>query len=70
MCLPCAYHVFTVTVEKLKAFLTILLVSEYAGLTRQVSRVQTIFTSGCDNKALNSSDKFAKVRQLLTNNAF
>ena len=28
-------HMFTMTVEKLKAFLSILLVSEYAGLTRQ-----------------------------------
>ena len=78
---------FTITLEKLKAFLTILLVSRYAGLPRQemywerredchklvVSAMMTkIEFLECkrylhltDNNALNSSDKFAKVRPLL-----
>ena len=79
-------HMFTMTAEKLKTFLTILLVSRYAGLPRQemywerredchnlvVSAVMTKtefleckrYLHLTDNNALNSSDKFAKVRPL------
>ena len=74
----------TITVEKLKAFLTILLVSGYVGQPRQemywerredchnlvVSAMMTKteflefkrYLHLADNNALNSSDKFAKVR--------
>ena len=79
-------HLFTMTVEKLKVFLTILLVSEYAGLSRQdmywerregchnlvviAMMTKTEFLEckrylyQIDKNALNSSDKFAKVRLL------
>ena len=79
-------HMFTMTVEKLKSFLAILLVSRYAGLPRQemywerredchnlvVSAMMTKtefleckrYLHLADNNALNSSDKFAKVRPL------
>ena len=79
---------FTMSVEKLKAFLTILLVSGYVGLPRQemywerrkdyhnlvvsammrktefleCKRYQYLHRA--DSNALNSSDKFAKVRPL------
>ena len=79
-------HLFTMTVEKLKVFLMILLVSEYAGLSRQdmywerregchnlvviAMMTKTEFLEckrylyQIDKNALNSSDKFAKVRLL------
>ena len=79
-------HMFTMTVEKLKAFLTILLVSGYARLPRQemfwerqedchnlvvsVMMTKTEFRECkrhlhlADNNAVNSLDKFAKVRPL------
>ena len=77
---------FIMTVEKLKVFLTILLVSECAGLLKQemywegredchnlivlamMTKVEFLeckrFLHLADNHAINSSDKFAKVRPL------
>ena len=77
-------YMFTMTEQKLKAFLTILLISGYVGLSRQemyrkrredchnvvVSPMMTEFLEYkqylhlAHNNALNSSDKFAKVRPL------
>ena len=80
-------HMFTMTVEELKAFLTIFLLSGCDALSRQdmyrerreschnpvVSAMMTRtefleckrFLHLVDKSALNSSDKFAKVRPLL-----
>ena len=77
---------FTMTVEKLKAFLAILLVSGYAGLPTKeiywerqedchnlvvlamITKTEFLeckrYLHLFDNNALNSSDKFAKVRPL------
>ena len=79
-------HMFIMTVEKLKVFLTILLVSECAGLLKQemywegredchnlivlamMTKAEFLeckrFLHLADNNAINSSDKFAKVRPL------
>ena len=78
-------HMFTMTIENIKAFLTALLVSGYAKLPRQemywenwedchnlvasamMERTEFLECKRylTDNNALNSSDKFARVRPLL-----